>query len=91
MTTFSSGDRVGVRCEVQPGPFPGEQLVTIETVNGAISGFVRDSELQQSGDQWLINASVLGVYENTLEVVFKGSFLTTNGLANVRPDLAIAA
>lgn len=91
MAAFKAGDFVGVECEVQPAPFSGERLVTIQTVDGAISGFVRDSELRQSGEHWWIRAKVLAASEHVLEVVFKGSFLTTNGLANVPPHTAMMA
>jgi hypothetical protein len=45
--TLKVGDFIGVKCEVLPGPFSEEALVTIETTDGAISGFVRESELRQ--------------------------------------------
>jgi hypothetical protein len=88
---FKVGDLVGVKCEVQPGPFSGELLVTIETVEGAISGFIRESELRRDGDQWQVRGKVCAVHSGSLEVWIKGSFFTTNGLASVPAHLARAA
>ena len=90
-TKFEAGTQVRIRCDVQPGPFSGEQLVTVETVDGAISGFVRDSELNRIGEQWLVRGIVKAHSEGRLDVWIRGSFLTTNGLAHVQPELAMAA
>ncbi len=38
---FKKWDVVAVPCDVRPGAFPGEFLVTTETVNGPISGLRR--------------------------------------------------
>ena len=51
---FKVGDFVGIKCEVQPGPFSEERLVTIETIDGAVLGFVRETELRQVGDEWQV-------------------------------------
>ncbi len=91
MTGFKVGDLVGVKCAVQPGPFSGERLVTVETIDGAISGFVREAELKQSGEGWQVRGRVQEVSDAALEVWIRGSFFTTNGLATVSPHIAMAA
>jgi hypothetical protein len=91
MATFREGEFIGVQCEVQPGPFSGERLVTIETVDGEISGFVRESELRQLGDKWQVRGKVRRVHSDSIEVWILGSFFTTNGLASVPRHLAMAA
>lgn len=88
---FEIGQVIGVKCSVQPGPFSEERLVTIETVDGAISGFVRETELRQAGEDWQVRGRVRGVSSNFVEVWIKGSFFTTNGLASVPSHLAMAA
>ncbi len=88
---FRVGDFVDIRCEIQPGPFSGEYLVTIDTIDGAISGFVRDTELKVAGDEWRVRGRIRHVDSDVLEVWIKGSFLTTNGIANVSSYRAIAA
>jgi hypothetical protein len=91
MPTFRVGEFVGVQCEVQPGPFSEERLVTVETTDGAISGFVRESELRRDGDRWQVRGKVRSVSQDVIEVWILGSFFTTNGLANVPRHLAMAA
>jgi len=41
MANFKRGQTVGVPCEIQPGAFPEENLVTITTDSGVVSGFVK--------------------------------------------------
>jgi hypothetical protein len=89
--TFKIGDFVGVKCEVQPGPFSDEHLVTVETVDGAISGFVRESELRQEGDEWQVRGKVRRVSPDAIEVWILGSFFTTNGIASIPLRLAMTA
>jgi hypothetical protein len=91
MPTFDVGDFVGVKCEVQPGPFSEERLITIETTDGAISGFVLESELRGEGEKWWVRAKILSVLPESLEVRVRGSFFTTNGIASVPMHLAMAA
>lgn len=89
--TFQIGDFVGVVCEVQPGPFEGERLVTIDTVDGAISGFVSTDELRQVENRWEVRGKVRAVFAETIEVWILGHFFTTNGIASIPARLAMAA
>ncbi|HEY8033226.1 MAG TPA: hypothetical protein VIF02_12840 [Methylocella sp.] len=89
--TFKIGDFIGVKCEVQPGPFSEELLVTIETTDGAISGFVRDTELRNVGNGWEVRAKVRRINPDSIEVWILGSFFTTNGIASVPTHRTIAA
>ena len=77
------------RCKVQPGPFSDENLVTIESVSGPVSGFVVTDELREGPPR--VRGIVHRVTKDFVEVWIKGSFFTTNGLTNVDPDLAMAA
>jgi hypothetical protein len=47
MAAMKVDDVIGVLCKVQPGPFSDERLISIETVDGSISGFVSENELKQ--------------------------------------------
>jgi hypothetical protein len=86
------GDIIGVGCQVQPGPFSEERVVTIETVHGPISGFVRENELRQTAQgEWMVRAEVRAIRGEELEVLIRGSFFTTNGVASVPKRLAMAA
>ena len=90
MPAMNVGDVIGVQCIVQPGPFSDERLITFDTTNGPISGFVEEAELRQMGKKWLVRAVIMAVHDDFLEVVVKGSFFTTNGLANVQKRHAVA-
>ena len=83
------GQQVWIRCTVQPGPFSEERLVSVETVDGPVTGFVRTEELRS--DDHFVRVVVRDVAEEYVEVWIRGSFFTTNGLANVPRELAIAA
>ena len=85
---------VGILCQVSPGPFSEERLVSLDTSYGPITGFVRESELKQKDDgRWLVRAKILNVMKdkNLVEVKIYGSFFTTNGLATISPEMALSA
>ena len=88
-TTFKIGDFIGIKCEVQPGPFSNEHLITVETIDGAISGFIHESELRHEGDEWQVRGKIRRVSPHAIEVWNLGSFFTTNGLASVPSRLAM--
>ncbi len=91
MSNIKAGDTIGVQCIVQDGPFPGEHLIQIDTLDGPISGFVVESNLRQRDGIWLVRGEVVKVFSDRLEVLVEGSFFTTNGLANIPSQLAMAA
>ena len=83
MATFSVGQIVQIRCEVQPGPFPTEMLVTFQAMDGPVSGFVPRTKVNTLSDgEGYINARVKEASSDTVTVVVEGSFFTTNGLAH---------
>jgi hypothetical protein len=86
------GDEIGIQCEVRPGPFSEERMITFDTKHGPISGFVQESDLNLINSQWYVRAIVQEVIsEDELAVRVKGSFFTTNGLATVPRRYAMAA
>jgi hypothetical protein len=87
----TTGDVIGVPCQVKPGPFSTELLISFETINGPISGFVRESELKQTGEQWHVRAVVQSVQPDSITVRIRGSFFTTNGIATIPAGMALAA
>jgi hypothetical protein len=91
MVEFKVGDVIGVRCRVQPGPFSDERVVTIETTTGPISGFVSVDELKQEDGAWFVRSTVRALTHDEIEILIKGSFFTTNGVASVPRHLAMAA
>ena len=91
MKLFKPGARVQIRCDVKPGPFSAERLVTFNTLDGPISGFVRETDLTSDEGQWFIGGIVKSVESDYLVVKVRGSFFTTNGIANVSREMAMAA
>jgi hypothetical protein len=91
MMALSVGQLVWVQCKVQPGPFSEEPLVTIQSVEGPVTGFVKSDELKSFNDQTTVRGIVRGIGRDHVEVWIKGSFFTTNGLTNVPTELAMAA
>ena len=85
------GQQVWIRCKVQPGPFSEEPLVTVESIDGPLTGFVKSDELRTTADQTKVRGIVRKIERDYIEVWIKGSFFTTNGLANVATELAMAA
>jgi hypothetical protein len=82
MKAFRPGDYVAVKCDISPGPFPEEVLVTITTDRENISGFVQKANLvSRDKVNWYIKGKVLTVTESYLKVQLSGSFFTTTGIA----------
>ena len=44
MSGMNVGDVIGIQCDIRPGPFSGERMITFDTVDGPISGFVREAD-----------------------------------------------
>ena len=88
MTDVEVGQKIGVRCEVAPGPFADEFLVTIETTSGPMSGFVTEQNLIISGEDHYVRAIVENVEADQLGVLIGGSFFTTSGSAFISYDIA---
>jgi hypothetical protein len=91
MSEMKVGDVIGIQCDVRPGPFSGERMITFDTVDGPISGFVREPDLKQKDSQWYVRAVIQDIHDDALYVRVKGSFFTTNGLATVPRKYARAA
>lgn len=86
---FELGQVVGIPCDVKPGAFSGEYLVTIDTKTGPISGFVRTERLSGGeGGITYLRGVVQEVTEDTVTVRIHGSFFTTTGLAYLQSEWA---
>ncbi len=89
MANFNAGQRIRIRCEVQRGAFPTELLVTFDTAEGPVSGFVRSENVERTeGHEGYIGATVKKVEGDIITVMVEGSFFTTNGLAYLKSDWA---
>jgi environmental stress-induced protein Ves len=86
MPKFEPGEAVAVSADMQPGAFPGEYLVTVPTVGGPVSGFVRDQDIVDANKT--IQAVVRESTASGLSVQLSGSYFTTNGLAELPVEWA---
>jgi hypothetical protein len=78
--SYRVGDSVLVRCSVQNGPFPDERLVTVETAEGRISGFVRQANLEPDpadSEHAFLRGTVVAATDDSVTVKLFGSFFTT--------------
>jgi hypothetical protein len=91
MDKINPGNKLQIPCDVQPGPFSGERLITFDTLDGPISGFVKEDTLTSKNGKWFIEGVVQSVETDHLVVKVRGSFFTTNGIANVSKEMAMAA
>jgi hypothetical protein len=85
--SFNIGELVGVACLIQLGPFPDERLVTVETKDGTISGFVKQINLKidDPGRGFVKGTVVEADDDDSITVKLFGSFFTTAlGVASVR-------
>lgn len=89
MARFEIGQSVRIPCELQPGPFPTEYLVTFQAIEGPVSGFARTQDVcLDAGGRGYISAVVKDISADSLAVVVKGSFFTTTGLAHLNSGWA---
>ena len=86
---IKAGQEIGVRCELAPGPFPDEFLVTVETISGPVSGFVPEHNvIKKNEGENLVRAVVKNIESDRISVWIGGSFFTTTGLAFIPPHNA---
>ncbi|MEX2199879.1 MAG: hypothetical protein WD711_00675 [Dongiaceae bacterium] len=91
MANFVPGQSIRIHCEIQRGAFPTEALVTFETVEGPVSGFVRNEDVERvAGHDGYLLATIKEVTKDFLAVMVRGSFFTTTGLAYLNHDWATA-
>jgi len=89
MARFGIGESVQIPCDVRPGAMPTEYLVTFDTADGRLSGFVRREQLMRvSGTSGFIPAKIIATKGDILTVQVNGSFFTTTGLVNFKRDWA---
>jgi hypothetical protein len=91
MDQIKPGDEIGIHCDVTKGPFSGEHLISFDTIDGPVSGFVRENELRKEEKDWFVRAVVLRLDGDVVEVLVQGSFFTTNGIATIPREMALAA
>ncbi len=92
MSQLEIGQMVKIQCDIQPGPFADERLVTVETIQGPISGFADSASLVDiQGESGYILGRIVSFGPDSVTVHLYGSFFTTNGLADLSSDRPLAA
>jgi hypothetical protein len=89
MAKFHQGQQILIPVDVGSGPFPGELLVTFETVRGPVSGFVDDAMVEKRGGRTYLRATVREIDAEAVTVWVKGSFFNTNGLAQLPIEVGL--
>lgn len=84
------GDIIGIPCDVAPGPFSDEKLISFDTRDGLVSGFVGVDELREDSGTWFVRGVIVSTESDTATVRVRGEFSNTSGLAIV-PMRALAA
>lgn len=85
------GAVIDIPCEVKPGPFSDERLISFRTIDGVVSGFVDEHDLRRDGPHFFVPAIVKDIEPDRFVVIVKGSFFQTNGIAVVPRSIASAA
>lgn len=85
------GEAIRIPCEVKPGPFSDEKFISFDTVEGVVSGFVDERDIEQSGSRFFVPGVVKEVAPDRIVVIVRGSFFQTNGIATVARSVACAA
>jgi hypothetical protein len=80
------GEEIRIPCEVSEGAFPGERLVTIDTVVGPVSGFVKEHQIVTSGGRQYLPGVVESIEGDTISVRLCGSFFRTTGIAYLKKE-----
>jgi hypothetical protein len=90
MHNFKPGQEVNVPCNIQPGAFADERLITIHTDKGDISGFVKIAHLTDPhSTAGYVRGRVIEVGGDAVKVRLPGSFFTTAlGVASVSASWA---
>ena len=91
MSVFIPGQEVRMPCAAARGGPLGEAVVTIESVQGPISGFVKADAVTGEGEGAYLRAWIVKVTDDLIVVEMPGSFFrTAAGRAAVRADWANA-
>ena len=89
MRTFTVGERVSVPCSLKPGPLRGEYLITVLSVDGPVSGFVKEPFILRYGTNPFVMGTVVAVDIDTMTVDIPGSFFqSASGRTLMRSDWA---
>jgi len=84
--TLDAGDMILIPVKAERGPFSEECLISFNSLDGPISGFIRANQVVERDGQNLITARVLKVAADSITVQLHGSFFTTTGVAHIHTN-----
>ncbi len=84
MKTKKPGETIFIPVSVKPGAFSKECLVTFESTDGPVSGFVSADHVLEKDGHKVIEAKVVSSDKGSVSVYLRGSFFTTTGLAHIK-------
>lgn len=91
MGAINIGEAIQIPCEVKPGPFSDEKLISFDTLDGVVSGFVDEGDVLERDGAHYILGLVKSITSDQIVVMVRGSFFQTNGIATVARSVACAA
>ena len=79
---IQSGEEVRIPCTATQGAFEDERLVSIETIEGPIAGFIDAGEVRvaENGGTYVCGI-IQRVNGEQIVIKLRGSFFTTTGIA----------
>ena len=83
MGKVNKGDTLFIPVNAGNGAFVGECLITIDTIEGPISGFINSDQVINRDGHRVVPARVLEIDSDRLTIRLHGSFFTTTGLAHI--------
>lgn len=89
MTDLRPGTKIAIPCRAFEGAFTGEFLVSFDTKEGPVTGFVGEDDIIYKNDQAYVMGEVRDADAETLTVLVDGSFFTTTGLTYLSPNAPI--
>lgn len=84
MVDLQIGEKIRIPCTASQGAFPDEWLVSFDTAEGPVSGFVKCVQ-EFEGEHYIIGR-IEEVRPSVIAVRVEGSFFTTTGLAYLSTD-----
>ena len=77
------GSRISIPCEATKGAFLNEYLISVETANGPISGFIKAEDVigEPPGKTFVVGIVRGESDDRTIIVRLPGSFFKTTGIA----------
>ena len=87
MEDIRQGDTVSLNAQFETGAFPDDVLVTFKTVDGDVSGFVKQGNaVRDVGGKPVLIGQVQDITDSILTLFIRGSFFTNSGFVKIRSD-----